>query len=83
MSQINELKTECKGCPSMLGIGNVILCVESQIEPDQPVEGCSDRGKGRRVSDISPQEINELKEHYEKGSVYDDPKIDPFERRTW
>ena len=79
--------TDCNGCPSKLKVAkNTILCVETVIEPDQPVEGCPVRGKGRAVCNISPQELSEIREQYDeesKGSTYYDPKVDPFEKTKW
>ena len=88
MSTQHEQNTDCNGCPSKLKVGsNTILCVEMTIEPDQPVDGCSIRGKGRFVANMSKAEIEEIKAMYEpdsKESLYYDPNpVDPFERREW
>ena len=68
----NEQKTECNGCPSKLRIPNgPILCVDMEIEPDQPVEGCPIRGKGRRAIDLSIKERNEIESmHLNPGPTY-------------
>lgn len=87
--EMNKItNTDCNGCPSKLKVGNgIILCVEMEIEPDQPVDGCSIRGKGKFVANMSKDEIAEIKAMYEpdtKQSPYYDPKsIDPFERKEW
>lgn len=88
-SEMNKTtKTDCNGCPSKLKVGkDIILCLEMGIEPDQPVNGCSKRGKGRAVCNISPQELSEIRAPYEadsKGSTYYDPNpVDPFKRTEW
>ena len=68
MSLPNEQKTDCNGCRSKLKISDTILCVEMEIEPDQPMEGCEHRGKGKAASSLTQEERAELEEIYKQTS---------------
>lgn len=68
MSQERTKKTDCNGCRSKLKISDTILCVEMEIEPDQPMGGCELRGKGRAACDLSLKERQELEEIYKQPS---------------
>lgn len=77
--------TDCNGCPSKLKIEGRILCIALEIEPDQPMQGCAEKGNSRRVSDLSPNELREIKELFTASDSikHHETISDPFQRRSW